>query len=121
MDTERVTKAHPAYPFIIRQLSADEAKGSEAIRNAEEPFKCFGRSQCGPVSPDNVEKDDFPHNDSRPSGECAVLHEPPTATWSLLCLITIGRTSLSGGPPISKQSKVSVFYRYLLRTLGSAF
>src|SRR5215467_6852774 len=26
MDAERVDKAHPAYPIIIRQLSADEAK-----------------------------------------------------------------------------------------------
>jgi hypothetical protein len=64
MDSERVDKAHPAFPFIIRQLSADEAKVLEAMRNAVEPFEMvqlyqFKDNRFNPVA---LEKDNFPRD-----------------------------------------------------------
>jgi hypothetical protein len=63
MDRERVNKAHPAYPFIIRQVSADEAKVLEAIYNAEAPFEMVqSASEGGAVPVDNVETNFPRHN-----------------------------------------------------------
>src|SRR5260370_17609348 len=124
MDTERVDKAHPAYPFIIRQLSADEAKVLEVIRNAEEPFELVRSfSVGGPVSPDNVEKDDFPQND---------LAFPENVQFYMSHLQQLGLAVLdhdrqepvySGGPPnqASNQTGLRVFYRYLLTDIGARF
>ncbi len=38
MDAEHLNDAHPAYPFLIKQLSADEARILRSLRGASFPF-----------------------------------------------------------------------------------
>ena len=69
MDRETVDKAHPSYPFIIKQLSADEAKVLIEIRANTHPFVQLhriggGLSFAGPVEVDAFPRDGltFPGN-----------------------------------------------------------
>jgi hypothetical protein len=118
MDSERVDQAHPAYPFIIRQLSSDEAKVLEAIYNAKTPLEMVRVfSVGGPVSPDNVEKDDFPHND---------LVFPENVQFYMSHLHQLGLAVLHDHrqDPLyieGVQSGVRIFYHYLLTDMGVRF
>ena len=65
MDAEHLNEAHPAYPFLIKQLSADEARILRSLRGASFPFvytvdfdsktKLFGHRK--------IEIDELPRND----------------------------------------------------------
>jgi hypothetical protein len=124
MDSERVDKAHPAYPFIVRQLSADEARVLEAIHMAEEPFEMIqlyafkdGRSYAGAI-----EKDNFPRDN---------LTFPDNVTFYMGHLQQLGIAVLSdhrqdpiydsATPGKIQQTGVRVFFRYQLTDMGLRF
>jgi hypothetical protein len=60
MDRGTVDKAHPSYPFIIKQLSADEAKVLMELRAKTFPFGQLHRLEGGVSYAGAIEVDAFP-------------------------------------------------------------
>jgi hypothetical protein len=66
MDHERVDEAHPAYPFIIKQLSSDEAKILNSLKSSNFDFVYtldFDNKQNVFYGHRKVEVDELPRSD----------------------------------------------------------
>jgi hypothetical protein len=62
MDTDGIAQAHPAYPMIIKQLSADEAKLLVLLRDRTYGFVRTWRLGSGVSYPDKIEIDELPRD-----------------------------------------------------------
>jgi len=66
MDSQRVNEAHPAYPVIIRQLSADEAKILASLRDEQFDYiyiRDYDASTNLFYGLNKIEVDDLPRDD----------------------------------------------------------
>jgi hypothetical protein len=122
MDNDRAGEAHPAYPFIIKQLSADEAKMLFAMKSQAYKYTQTHDYIRGSnlFSAGKVEKDEFPR-DNLTFPENVSFYMDHLYQLGLAGLFQIGNQQplYSGQPPV--QVGVRIESEYRLTELGKRF
>lgn len=118
MDQRTVSKAHPSYPVIIKQLSRDEAVMLRRLAKMSYPFVRRHRHEDGLFYPEPVEVDAFPRTD---------LHYPENVHFYMGHLNQLGLAGIFERPPQEpvfengRQIGVIVRSEYQLTDAGRRF